>query len=68
MWRCVPTRVAGAFLGNILGGLFGTGASLSSFSPIGLLWAFVGAVVLLGLINLVRGGSALRCIAPPPYR
>lgn len=50
--------VARAFLGNILGGLFGTGASLSSFSPIGLLWAFVGAVVLLGMINLVRRGSA----------
>lgn len=49
--------IVGAFLGNILGGMFGMGASLSTFSPIGLLWAFIGAVVLLGLINLIRRGS-----------
>ena len=53
----VVVGIIGAFLGNILGGLFGMGATLSSFSPIGLLWAFIGAVVLLGLINLVRRGS-----------
>lgn len=53
----VVVGIVGAFLGNILGGLFGMGASLSTFSPIGLLWAFIGAIVLLALINLVRRGS-----------
>jgi uncharacterized membrane protein YeaQ/YmgE (transglycosylase-associated protein family) len=53
----IVVGVVGAFLGNILGGMFGMGASLDAFSPIGLLWSFIGAVVLLGLINLVRRGS-----------
>ncbi|ALH79501.1 GlsB/YeaQ/YmgE family stress response membrane protein [Sphingopyxis macrogoltabida] len=53
----VVVGIVGAFLGNILGGMFGMGASLDAFSPIGLLWAFIGAVVLLGIINLVRRGS-----------
>src|SRR3546814_311490 len=56
----VVVGIVGAFLGNFLGGLFGMGASLSTFSPIGLLWAFIGAVVLLAIINLVRRGS-VRC-------
>jgi uncharacterized membrane protein YeaQ/YmgE (transglycosylase-associated protein family) len=53
----IVVGIVGAFLGNILGGMFGMGASLSTFSAIGLLWAFIGAIVLLGLINLVRRGS-----------
>jgi uncharacterized membrane protein YeaQ/YmgE (transglycosylase-associated protein family) len=53
----VVVGIVGAFLGNFLGSFFGMGASLDTFSPIGLLWAFIGAVVLLGIINLVRRGS-----------
>lgn len=53
----IVVGVVGAFLGNFLGGFFGVGADLSTFSPVGLLWAFIGALVLLGVINLVRRGS-----------
>ncbi|WP_432768123.1 MAG: GlsB/YeaQ/YmgE family stress response membrane protein [Sphingopyxis sp.] len=53
----VVVGIVGAFLGNILGGMFGMGADLSTFNPIGLLWAFIGAVVLLGIVNLIRRGS-----------
>lgn len=53
----VVVGIVGAFIGNILGGMFGMGATLSSFSAIGLLWSFIGAVVLLAIINLVRRGS-----------
>jgi uncharacterized membrane protein YeaQ/YmgE (transglycosylase-associated protein family) len=53
----IVVGIVGAFLGNILGGMFGMGASLSTFSPVGLLWAFIGAVVLLGIINLFRRGA-----------
>jgi len=53
----VVVGIVGAFLGNFLGSFFGMGASLDTFSPIGLLWAFIGAVVLLGIVNLVRRGS-----------
>jgi len=53
----VVVGIVGAFLGNFLGSFFGMGASLDTFSPIGLLWAFIGAVVLLGIINLIRRGS-----------
>lgn len=53
----IVVGVVGAFLGNFLGSFFGMGASLDSFSPIGLLWALIGAIVLLGVINLIRRGS-----------
>jgi uncharacterized membrane protein YeaQ/YmgE (transglycosylase-associated protein family) len=53
----VVVGVIGAFLGGFLGSFFGMGATLSSFDPIGLLWAFIGAVVLLAIVNLVRRGS-----------
>ena len=52
----IVVGVVGAFLGNILGGMFGMGATLSSFNPIGLLWAFIGAIVLLAIVNMVRRG------------
>src|SRR3546814_4467252 len=38
----VVVGIVGAFLGNFLGSFFGMGASLDTFSPIGLLWAFIG--------------------------
>lgn len=49
--------VVGSFLGNFIAGLFGMGASLTTFNVMSLLWSFIGAVVLLGIINLVRRGS-----------
>ncbi len=49
--------IVGSFLGNIIAGLFGMGANLTTLDPIALLWAFIGAVVLLGIVNLVRRGS-----------
>src|SRR3546814_19547635 len=58
----VVVGIVGAFLGNFLGSFFGMGASLDTFSTIGLLWALIGAVVLLGIINLIRRGS-VRCPA-----
>ncbi len=54
----VVVGVVGSFLGNWIGGtFFGSGATLTEFSPIGLLWSLIGAVVLLAIINLVRRGS-----------
>jgi uncharacterized membrane protein YeaQ/YmgE (transglycosylase-associated protein family) len=42
---------------NVVVGIVGAFLGLSTFDPIGLLWAFIGAVVLLGIINLVRRGA-----------
>ncbi|WP_033075568.1 GlsB/YeaQ/YmgE family stress response membrane protein [Sphingopyxis sp. MWB1] len=53
----VIVGLIGAVIGNVLGGMFGSGATLSHFSPVGLLWSFVGAIVLLGIVNMVRRGS-----------
>lgn len=53
----VVVGIVGAFLGSLIAGMFGQAASLSTFNPIGLVWAFVGALVLLAIINLVRRGS-----------
>jgi uncharacterized membrane protein YeaQ/YmgE (transglycosylase-associated protein family) len=52
--------IVGAFLGGLIAGALGfSGASINNnnFSLSGLLVAFVGAVVLLGIVNLVRRGS-----------
>ena len=52
----IVVGVVGSFLGNIIAGLFGMGASLTTFEPLALLWAFIGAVVLLAIVNLARRG------------
>src|SRR3546814_13406666 len=41
----VVVGIVGAFLGSFLGSFFGMGASLDTFSPIVLLWAFIGAEI-----------------------
>ncbi|HNP85788.1 MAG TPA: GlsB/YeaQ/YmgE family stress response membrane protein [Kouleothrix sp.] len=52
--------IVGAFVGGFLFNLFGIGGSNinnSDFSLGALIVSFIGAVVLLGIINLVRRGS-----------
>jgi uncharacterized membrane protein YeaQ/YmgE (transglycosylase-associated protein family) len=52
--------IVGAFIGGFLFNLLGGGGSNinnSDFSLGALLVSFVGAVVLLGIINLVRRGT-----------
>jgi uncharacterized membrane protein YeaQ/YmgE (transglycosylase-associated protein family) len=53
----VVVGIIGSFIGNWVGGMFGSGADLSVFSPIGLLWSFIGAIILLAIVNLIRRGS-----------
>lgn len=55
----VVVGVVGAFLGGLISRLV-TGAdrsTVSAFSVEGLLWALLGAVALLAVVNLVRRGS-----------
>ncbi len=53
----IVVGLIGALLANLLiAPLFGGAASLSDFSPMGLVWSFVGAVALLAIVNLVRRG------------
>ena len=47
----------GSVLGNLILNNFGIAGSVQNFSITGLLVAVVGAVVLLGIVNLVRRGS-----------
>ena len=56
----IVVGIVGAFLGGLLFNFLGTGGSNinnNDFSLNGLLVAFIGAVVLLGLVNLVRRGT-----------
>jgi uncharacterized membrane protein YeaQ/YmgE (transglycosylase-associated protein family) len=56
----IVVGIVGAFLGGLLFNFLGTGGSTinnNDFSLNGLLVAFIGAVVLLGIVNLVRRGS-----------
>ncbi|RVT39585.1 GlsB/YeaQ/YmgE family stress response membrane protein [Sphingobium algorifonticola] len=54
IWNIVVGCV-GSLIGNALSGpLFGVRGSVQQFSLTGLIIAFVGAVVLLGIVNLVQ--------------
>jgi uncharacterized membrane protein YeaQ/YmgE (transglycosylase-associated protein family) len=55
-WNVVVGCV-GSVIGNALAGpLFGVRGSVKEFSLTGLLIAIVGAVVLLGIVNLIQRG------------
>lgn len=50
----------GSILGRFLLGFFGIGGGHlrdNAFDPITLVTAFIGAVVLLGVVNMVKRGS-----------
>src|SRR3982750_1733232 len=56
----IVVGIVGAFLGGFLFNLLGIGGSNinnSDFSLSALVVSFIGAVVLLGIVNLVRRGS-----------
>lgn len=58
----IVVGVIGAFLGGVLSRVI-TGSdqsTVSSFSLVGLFWAFLGAVVLLLLVNWLSGGTRPR--------
>ena len=49
--------IIGALLGNFLAGaLFNVQGSIQSFNLTGFIIAIVGAIVLLGIVNLVQRG------------
>ena len=54
-WNIV-VGIIGSFIGNFIAGFFQQGASLTNFDPIALLFSLIGAVVLLGIANLVQRG------------
>ena len=51
----IVVGIVGAFLSGILFG--GGGMNNNNFSLPSLLYAFIGAVILLAIVNLVRRGS-----------
>lgn len=46
----------GSVIGNLVSQRFGVAGSVQQFSLTGLLVAFLGAVILLGIVNLVQRG------------
>ena len=55
-WNIVVGWI-GSLIGNALAGpLFGVQGSVQEFSLTGLIIAFIGAVVLLAIVNLVQRG------------
>ncbi len=46
----------GSVIGNLVSQRFGIAGSVQEFSLTGLIVAFFGAVVLLGIVNLVQRG------------
>ncbi|NMW32575.1 GlsB/YeaQ/YmgE family stress response membrane protein [Altererythrobacter sp. RZ02] len=54
-WNIVVGCV-GSVIGNWVAGYFGISGSVQEFSITGLAVAVVGAVILLGIVNLVQRG------------
>ncbi len=54
-WNVVVGCV-GSIIGNLIANQFGIVGSVQEFSIVGLIVAFVGAVVLLAIVNLVQRG------------
>ena len=54
-WNIVVGLI-GSLLGGWIGTFIGVGATLTTFSIPGLLMSLVGAVVLLGIANLIQRG------------
>ena len=54
-WNIVVGCV-GSVIGNLVANQFGIVGSVQQFSLTGLIVAFVGAIILLGIVNLVQRG------------
>ena len=54
-WNIVVGCV-GSLIGNLVANQFGIVGTIQEFSPTGLIVAFVGAVILLGIVNLIKRG------------
>ncbi len=45
--------IVGAFVGNLVAGLFGYSSSLG-FDPVGLIFSVIGAVIVIAIIRAIR--------------
>jgi len=54
-WNVIVGCV-GSIIGNLIANQFGIGGSVQEFSIVGLVVAVIGAIVLLGIVNLVQRG------------
>ncbi|MCK0129829.1 GlsB/YeaQ/YmgE family stress response membrane protein [Erythrobacter sp. F6033] len=54
-WNIVVGCV-GSIVGNLIANQFGIAGSVQEFSITGLIVAVVGAIVLLGVVNLIQRG------------
>jgi len=53
----IVVGIIGALIGNVLAGaLMGTESTIQTFNLTGFIIAIVGAIVLLGIVNLVQRG------------
>jgi uncharacterized membrane protein YeaQ/YmgE (transglycosylase-associated protein family) len=56
LWNII-VGIIGALLGNVIAGaLFDTQGTIQTFNLTGFIIAIVGAIVLLGIVNLVQRG------------
>lgn len=55
IWNIVVGCV-GSVIGNLVANRFGIAGSVQQFSITGLIVAFIGAVILLAIVNLVQRG------------
>ena len=63
-WNIVVGCV-GSIIGNLIANQFGIAGSVQEFSITGLIVAVVGAVILLGVMNLIQRSRVRPCTALP---
>ena len=54
-WNII-VGIVGSFIVKFIGSLIGVGSTLTEFSVPGLLMSLLGAIVLLGIANMVQRG------------
>lgn len=55
LWNII-VGIIGSVIGNLIAQAFGWSGSIQEFSIVGLVIAVIGAIVLLGIVNLVQRG------------
>ena len=58
-WMTALLGIVGAFVGGFLGRAFGFAAPAGSFSFAGIIWAALGAIVVIAIMRLVTGSRRI---------
>jgi uncharacterized membrane protein YeaQ/YmgE (transglycosylase-associated protein family) len=53
----IVVGIIGSFVGNFVGQFFGLSGTIQAFSLGGFLLSFAGAIIFLGIVNMIKRGT-----------